>query len=165
MSVIPINGHNLSELAEEILQIGHRLRFQAYGSSMRPFIHSGDILEIERLGKSTVRRGDILLFRRCDSKLLAHRVIDIRIEGGQQLYLTRGDALYQPDDVIERDQVLGRVVLYQRQGKPVRIDTRFQRLVGLIWIVFFPISKNIYWKLLSYSRKFTKFFHLSLGKF
>ncbi len=38
MSVIPINSHDLSELAEEILQAGHQLRFQAFGSIMRPFI-------------------------------------------------------------------------------------------------------------------------------
>jgi len=165
MSVIPINGHDLSELAEEILQAGHRLRFQAYGSSMRPFIRAGDILEIERSGKSTIQRGDILLFRRSDSKLSAHRVVDIRIEGAQQLYVTMGDALYQPDGVIRQDQVLGRVVLYEREGKSVRLDTRFQRLVGLIWIGYSPIFKNIYWKLQSYSRKFTNFFHLSPRKF
>jgi len=77
MSLIPLtlNGNGFSELAGEILHSGHKLRFQAHGSSMRPFIQDGDIFHITKLEEGEVKLGAILLVEDVRSKLIAHRLI------------------------------------------------------------------------------------------
>ena len=78
MSVLRLNGSEFHDLAGQILDSGHRLRFQASGGSMQPFIHDGDILEVAPLVGEHVRRGDVLLVKATNGKWLAHRVVKTR---------------------------------------------------------------------------------------
>ena len=50
-----LNGSEFHDLAGDILDSGHLLRFQASGSSMQPFIHDGDILRWPHCQESTQR--------------------------------------------------------------------------------------------------------------
>lgn len=52
-----------------------------------PFLHSGDLLEVEHLG-CEISRGDVIYFRSPDNeRMIVHRVVDITAAGVQ----TRGD--------------------------------------------------------------------------
>ena len=57
-----LNGPDFRRLAGEILAAGNRVRFQAGGESMHPFIQDGDILEVAPLSNSLkIKIGDVLL--------------------------------------------------------------------------------------------------------
>ena len=78
VSVRRLNGSEFHDLAGQILDSGHRLRFQASGRSMLPFIQDGDILEVAPLSGKHVRSGEVLLVETDDGEWLAHRVVNRR---------------------------------------------------------------------------------------
>jgi hypothetical protein len=75
MSVPGLNGTEFHDLADQLLAEGHRVRFQAGGESMQPFIQDNDILEVAPLDGKWIKQGDVLLVETNGGKLLAHRVV------------------------------------------------------------------------------------------
>lgn len=101
------------ELAGEVLRSCGSLRLRVTGWSMLPAVWPGDTLFIERAATSAVIEGDIVLFGR-DQRLFAHRIVK---SFGNSSFLTRGDAMPQPDPVLHPPELLGRVSSILRNGK------------------------------------------------
>jgi signal peptidase I len=93
---------------------------------MLPTVFPGDTLLIERLGFSDTEPGDIVLIGR-DGRLFAHRLVDKNDGPEQSSVVTRGDSMPMPDPVVQRDNILGRVSLIERDGEALR-PTRKLRL-------------------------------------
>ena len=74
---------------------------------MHPLLRDGDILAICPVKASDVRIGDVLFFEGPHGNILAHRLIRRRVEDGEIVLLTRGDALAQPDQAVSADKLLG----------------------------------------------------------
>lgn len=116
---------------------GHRQWMQVCGQSMWPMLRSGDEVYVEH-GPAAVRRGDIVLrYAGAGSEdqpsgppsLLAHRVIAIRGQGNECLFVTRGDNAPRVDP--PTGEILGRIVARRRKQRTVNLDTWGWRLVGL----------------------------------
>ena len=130
------NTDLFSELLEETLNRGHSVRFPAPGDSMYPTICNGDIITVTPLEASSVTNGDIILYQH-KSGVTVHRVMRILKRSGKnsrsapkgpqdrslseklQFFLL-GDAAIKYDDPICADQILGKVVSLERNGR--RID-------------------------------------------
>ncbi|MBU0494840.1 MAG: S24/S26 family peptidase [Chloroflexi bacterium] len=138
--VYEIGRADLGALAGEILGSGRSLRFRAPGSSMRPFIRDGDVLEVQPADASDIRRGDVILFLTMGDRVVAHRVI----WASKDALMTQGDALARPDGRIGPEQVLGRVVAVERGGQRIRLDVGRQRWLGRLWLAFSPVSRWSY---------------------
>lgn len=107
---------------EELLREGHPVRFRAPGWSMHPTIRNGEIITVAPLGRSPVRVGDVVLYRR-GRAAIAHRVIRVRSASGRSVgFVLQGDAAPSCDRPIELAQVLGRVLAIERDGRRVRLD-------------------------------------------
>jgi len=65
-----------ADLATELLERGHSVRFQAPGRSMHPTIKEGETITVEPTAPSEVKKGDIILYRG-ESGVIAHRVVRI----------------------------------------------------------------------------------------
>jgi hypothetical protein len=134
-----------SDLSAEMLAQGYRVRFHATGRSMMPTICDGDAILVEAVVPEKIRIGDIVLYR-SPRGLLAHRIIRIvhnssvvsRISSFgadssafsvphsafcfqpsapcSQHFITRGDASFTNDALVTGEQILGRVILVERQG-------------------------------------------------
>jgi len=65
-----------ADLATELLERGHSVRFQAPGRSMHPTIKEGETITVEPTAPSEVKKGDIILYRG-ESSVIAHRVVRI----------------------------------------------------------------------------------------
>jgi signal peptidase I len=87
------------------------------GWSMLPSVFPGDTLVIESSESNEAVEGDIILFSR-DRRLFAHRVVKRANDSGPGL-VTRGDAMPVADAVVRENEMLGRVVLIQRNGKSI----------------------------------------------
>ena len=100
------------------------------GSSMWPFIRSGDVVTAEPLGETPPRLGDVLAVTLPRSgKLALHRAVS-RADGG---WVMRGDALEVADGVVSAEDVLGRVVDCERGGRAVRLGvTRGRAAIALL---------------------------------
>jgi signal peptidase len=87
---------------------------------MHPTIRNGETITVVPLADSPVRNGDILLYRH-GRGALAHRLVRTRPSSGESSKLIfRGDAADCCDQPIRFEQILGRVVAVERQGRSVR---------------------------------------------
>ncbi len=123
--------HDLKcELAQEVLRSFGSLRLRVNGCSMLPAIWPGDVLRLERTKPSDLCKGDIVLFSR-DRRLFAHRIL----ETDGSTVVTRGDSLPHRDPVVAEDELLGRVVHVERNGKcfqPITTLSFSQRAIAAL---------------------------------
>jgi hypothetical protein len=130
------NTDLFSEMLEETLNRGHSIRFRAPGGSMYPTICDRDLITVETIKPAAVIAGDIILYEH-KSKVTVHRVMRIlkrseknsrsAHQGPQDRSLSetlefvfRGDAAIHDDAPVTSEQILGKVVSIQRNGR--RID-------------------------------------------
>lgn len=145
MSVRRLNGAEFRGLAEPVLRNGHRLRFQAGGGSMEPFIKDGNVLEIAPVAEARVRRGDVLLVEAWDGKWLAHRVVKTGRRGGRRQFLIKGDACPFPDGWFGAERVLGRVVSLAIGSQRIDLSAGVSRLQASLWVILSPWTPKLSW--------------------
>lgn len=102
----------MAELAESLLGSGWTVRLRVSGNSMKPLLRSGSVVRIEPASALSQgpALGDIVLFRATSDRLVAHRVVEIDRGVDGDRYRTKGDASGEPDDWVERGQLLGRIL-------------------------------------------------------
>lgn len=77
------------------------------GGSMEPTIHVGSVVICKKVKPEDIRVGDIIAFRRGDSKTI-HRVVEKVPAGGSFYFRTKGDANEDPDPwVVKPEDVIG----------------------------------------------------------
>jgi len=107
---------------EALLSGGLSVRFRAPGCSMYPTIRNGDAITVVPLGRSPIRVGEVVLYRKGPAAI-AHRVIRVQSIAGRAAGLVlRGDAAQSSDGPIEPAQVLGRISAIERDGRTVHLD-------------------------------------------
>ena len=120
-----INGAKIfPELISDLLTDGHMVKFRAPGDSMYPTICDCDLITVEPMEPSDIIVGDIILY--CHKNgVVAHRVINIEAPQSSALsplhfFTVRGDAAINYDTPVSSEQILGKVVSIERNGR--RID-------------------------------------------
>ena len=136
MCDVRLNRENFAELSAELLGRGNRIRFRALGQSMAPRIRDGDVLTVEPATLSDLRVGDVALHRTGDRQLVAHRVVGRRAEDGHPVLRTRGDAVAGAADEVREQDVLGRVVERERDGRVACIGRGLWRVGGRLLVTF-----------------------------
>jgi signal peptidase I len=122
------NADIFPELMSQVLLNGHKIRFCAPGKSMQPAILDGDCLMVEPVEAAAVKVGDIILYH-TQNRIIAHRVMDIgkgEIAGSQAIahvihysFILRGDAAYSYDEPVHADQIVGKIVSVERNGRHI----------------------------------------------
>lgn len=81
-------------------------------NSMNPTISVGDALIVHKLDKNdTLKKGDIVVYE-YNGKMIAHRIIEVRVKNSKSLYITKGDNNFQNDSLkLEQDDIEGIVIL------------------------------------------------------
>lgn len=113
------------DVSSDLLRLGYGIRFCPAGQSMTPTIRDGEAVTVEPVRAQEVRRGDILLYR-AKSGLIAHRVVRIERErrAGERRYILRGDASVTCDCPVRAEQILGRVITVERDGRAIKLAGR-----------------------------------------
>jgi signal peptidase I len=91
---------------------------------MYPTICDGDLITVEPKKASDLCVGDIILYYH-ENRVVAHRVVDIKapqssVHSTQHSFLFRGDVAINDDAPVSSEQILGKVVSIERNGR--RID-------------------------------------------
>ncbi len=91
---------------------------EATGSSMVPFIRSGDHLVVE-FGPSAPHHGDVVVFAG-DGIIVAHRVVAVTAGAGpsEQMLITKGDGEPYATEALRTSHLLGIVRAVDRDGLP-----------------------------------------------
>jgi signal peptidase I len=132
-----VSAGELMTIIGAALERGQHVRLTATGGSMRPFLHNGDVVELEPL-KSLPAKGDVVLVRGAPdrARYILHRLV--RVEG-EKLFI-RGDAQEHCEGPFAPGDVLGRVTKSYVNGRVRRFDAGLWRLAGLAWLLCVPLS-------------------------
>jgi hypothetical protein len=131
-----------SDMIQETLNRDHSIRFRAPGDSMYPTICDGDVVTVMPIDTASITIGDIILYRH-RSGVTAHRVMRILkrseknsrsgLKGPQDRsssetldFLLRGDAAINDDAPVSSQQILGKLVSIERNGR--RMDPYCRRI-------------------------------------
>lgn len=126
-----------TELIGDLLGRGSSVRIRVTGRSMAPLLKGGEVLTIEPAGASTLRLGDIVLFRR--EGPVIHRLVRREGPPGARVLFFKGDATSVIDGPVQPGDVLGRVVSIGATeasgGHDVRLDDPGRRAAALriVW--------------------------------
>jgi len=139
---------DLTDLLEvsDLLLHGQTFRFRVASWSMYPTLCKGDRLTVEPVSAPQLQVGELVLFHHRfpqGLRLLCHRLVAVDDAGPVPRLITKGDAATGCGEVIQPDQVLGRVVAvtrgwpWWRSGRWVgalarRVDQATERLTLLL---------------------------------
>jgi len=130
---LQVDTENFCALVKETLDRGQSFRFCANGSSMLPAVHDGDTVTVVSVGERSPKLGDIVLHRAGAGGMVAHRIIRITHRGLGVMFFTRGDAFGANSELVEEEDLLGRVTQVERHGRTMRVDQSHRRWRGLLW--------------------------------
>jgi len=122
---------------EELLEQDKAVRVKTIGNSMTPFLISG-IHEavIERVDTDSLRRGDVVLYRRgSEGKLVLHRIWKRR---GRDFYML-GDSQIEPEGPISAGQIKGIMTAIARKESCRSVRDPLYRILSGIWLRLRPL--------------------------
>jgi signal peptidase I len=137
---------DLLELSKDIFRRGKSIRFQAKGWSMRPYIRERDFIVVSPIENSSIKTGDVVFYLTTENKILVHRVIKKykKDKDNRITMLIKGDATFSSPEKVEMQNVLGKVVELERNGKKKRLDTKFYQIKGLLFVGISPFGQWTY---------------------
>jgi hypothetical protein len=118
-------------LVREAFKGGSRVRMQANGQSMRPFIRNGEVVELESPGAGVPRRGAVVLVDCGGDHYVLHRVSRLTASG----FYTRGDAHRHEEGPFEARQVVARAVGVVRGARTLPVDSGVRGALARAWAV------------------------------
>lgn len=121
---------------EQELEKNGSLIYTTVGSSMRPFLRSGeDLMVIEAKTDQRCRVRDVILYRRRSGKYVLHRIMAVREED----YVLCGDNCWDLEPGIRDDQVLGVLTAVIRDGKRLDVREKNYRAKVFAWWLLYPV--------------------------
>ena len=125
---------DIGPLIEEVVGQGDVFRLTVSGTSMMPFLRNNrDEVIFAPLEGRTLKRGDILLYKRREGTYVMHRLYRIEKNG---TYTFIGDHQYKTEEGIRRDQIKAYVPYVIRDGRKIDCEKGFLRGVMTDYMVF-----------------------------
>lgn len=126
---------------EKLLEQGKRLRIKPRGYSMYPLIVPGwDEVFVERVSSESLRRGDVVLYRRMDENILVlHRIWK---REGDAFFLV-GDNQKEIEGPLEASQIKGKMTGILRNGHEISTLNVIYLLYSRIWLWLRPCRPQI----------------------
>jgi polysaccharide biosynthesis/export protein len=106
---------------EALLEDGHAMRVPVRGGSMHPALREGDVAVVAPF-LGLPRIGQIVLARTAGLPLVVHRLVEVELRSGRRLYRLRGDAEAASDAGVLREDLYGRVIAVEREGRSLSAD-------------------------------------------
>lgn len=118
-----------------LIEDGKTVRLIPHGVSMVPFIMGGrDIIELHKCD-TTIKRGDIILYRRDSGILVLHRVYKVTNKG---LFML-GDGQTEIEGPICFEQVVAMCNIYYKKGVRKDNNSIFMKFKYNLWFWLRPV--------------------------
>ena len=123
-----ISLDDLIPLIKEQIYAGCNVKFSPRGVSMLPMLRQG-IDSVELAGvPNKLEKYDIVLYRRDSGQYVLHRIV-----GTNGTYTCIGDAQFDKEFGIRRDQIIAVVTSFYRGGRRCSVGNPLYRLYCCIW--------------------------------
>ena len=147
------NDHNtpssFSIDIEQLLANGQTIKIKPQGYSMYPFFVPGrDEACIEHTDFSSLKRGDVILYRRDQSILVLHRICKITPDS---FYMV-GDNQTEMEGPLRADQIRGKLIGFVRKGKFIDVKNPLYRVLSSLWLFLRPM-RPLVWRATAYLRR------------
>lgn len=136
MKTVSIPMEELAPILELQLQQGTAALIVT-GSSMHPTFRSGKDTVYLRPVTDSLRKGDVILYRRENGQYILHRIVSVPNQGR---FVCSGDNQIQPEQV-RTEQVAGVVTEFSRAGRRCTVRHPGYRVWVWIWTALFPVRK------------------------
>lgn len=124
-----------------LLREGYGFAIYPRGLSMRPFVSGGRDHVIVHLAEGrTLRRGDIVLYRRANGTLILHRVHHVKASA---LYCL-GDSQTMVEGPIAREDVYATATRIIRKGRVIDCESRMYRVLSGLWLRTRPLRPLLF---------------------
>lgn len=140
MEKLNCSGSQICAMVEELIKEDSLVPLYVSGSSMNPFLVSRrDIVWLKKCEYKSLKKGDIILFKRRDSSLVLHRVKKIREDTSM---VVCGDAQTQTE-IVDRCQLVAKVTEIERKGVKRYADSLYWRFIRTMWSILTPLRPLI----------------------
>jgi signal peptidase I len=111
-------------------------------NSMHPFIKSGDLVIIKKVTPSEVKINDVITFKETETKIITHRVIDIKQDQGTVGFVTKGDNNNVKDaNIVHSNHLIGSLAF--KIPKAGYIAKFVSGPIGFILLILIPATGYI----------------------
>lgn len=117
--IVTSHHQMVSDMIISELTIGDQVSFLVTSNSMQPLMKTSDMVVVEIIAGSKVKRGDIIVIKRADG-FLTHRAISPTKDG----WLTKGDSNILPDSPVKYNDIIGRVKMIQQANLTLNMEAR-----------------------------------------
>lgn len=126
---------------EKLLSEGNTVQIHPQGYSMYPmFTPERDEAIIAPLkDASSLKRGDVVLYRRDGGILVLHRICKVNKNG---FYLV-GDNQTEVEGPLRPEQMRGVLVAFMRNGKEISADNTVYKIASRLWLFLRPVRRCI----------------------
>ena len=125
---------------EALLTEGKSIQIKPQGYSMYPLIVPGrDSVVIVPATAACYRRGDVVLFRNTEGKLVLHRVLQRK----KNAYYMVGDNQKEPEGPIARERIIGVLTEIIRNGRSFSVKHPLYIVTAHIWLLLRPCRPAI----------------------
>jgi len=126
---------------EKLLSEGNTVQLHPQGYSMYPmFTPERDEAIISPIrDMSSLKRGDVVLYRRDGGILVLHRICKVNKNG---FYLV-GDNQTEVEGPLRSEQMRGVLVAFIRNGKEISADNAVYKLASRLWLLLRPVRRCI----------------------
>ena len=134
--------NNLSEKIKivDLLSENKSVQLHPQGYSMYPLIvPERDEVIISPLRDHKIKRGDVLLYRRKNDKLILHRVYKKK---NDKIYFV-GDNESVVEGPLDISQVHGIMTAFYHKGKKIKTNNFFYFISWQLWLFLLPFRKPI----------------------
>jgi signal peptidase len=123
-----------------LLEQGKIVQIRPKGYSMYPMlIPNRDSIILKRAEQGTLKRGDVVLYRREEGILVLHRIWKMNTDG---IFLV-GDNQELLEGPLRKDQIKGILVAFIRKGKKISVNNPFYLLYSRVWLMPLPLRFRI----------------------
>ncbi len=134
------------DIVNKAISNGRHLKFDSSGTSMMPFINTGDSILIEGSKPDRIRVGDVVLIK----GNILHRVIRIQKNNGKFIFTTKGDFSMGIDPLNLEHSIIGKAIRVKDQ----RIDGKFWIFLNRVlaffsfmqWLIYKSTTKNVFYQ-------------------
>ncbi len=140
MEKLNCSGSEILTAIEGLINEDSVVPLYVSGSSMNPFLVSRrDVVWLRKCEYKSLKKGDVILFRRRNSSFVLHRVTKIRPDTS---LIVCGDAQSQVE-IVDRCQIIAKVTDIERKGVKRSADSFYWRFICKFWSLLTPLRPLI----------------------
>ena len=128
----------LTPFIKEMIQNNKKVQLTVTGNSMFPlFAHLRDSVTVQ--GFDEYKKYDIILYVRKSGDLILHRIV----KKHNDVFYLCGDNQTVIEYPIYKDQIIGKVVSFNRKGKDFEITNFLYQVYTFLWCLIIKIRKPV----------------------